>query len=47
MFYNVKGAGMSLRAGDGGFLPATMIVVPQLLSLENTMLKKNRTKRNS
>ena len=28
MFYNVKGAGMSLRAGDRGFLPATMNVVP-------------------
>ena len=27
MSYNVKGAGMSLRAGDRGFLPATMNVV--------------------
>ena len=37
MFYNVKEAGMSLRAGDRGFLPATMNVVAQQLSLENTM----------
>ena len=28
MIYNVKGAGLSLRAVDGGFLPATMNVVP-------------------
>ena len=37
MFYNVKEAGMSLRAGDRGFLPGTMNVVPLLLSLENMM----------
>ena len=42
-----KGSRDVIKSLDGGFLPATMIVVPQILSLENTILKKNRTKRNS